>query len=271
MKTILVATDFSPAAENAAHYAANMAMFMQADLLLLNIFEIPINYYELPMAMNSRQTVEVEEKMLAREKAELERKIVGQINIRTEVRVGAFFEELKAVCELVKPYTVVMGSQGTTAAERILFGGHAVHAMQHLHWPLITVPPDVSFSSVKKICLACDLHNVLNTIPLEEIRVLVNDFQSELHILNTGKKNEFTPTMVTESGFLQSLFASLRPKYHFITSKDIDNGIIEFCERNEMDLLVVIPKRHTLLEKLIYQSHTKTLVLHSHVPVMAIH
>lgn len=271
MKTILVTTDFSPAADNAAYYAADMAMFMHADLLLLNVFEIPISYYELPVAMNSQQTVEVEEKMLAKVKADLERRIVGNINIRTEVRVGSFFEELKAVCELVKPYTVVMGSQGTTAADRLLFGGHAVHAMQNLQWPLITVPPHVSFSAVKKICLACDLHNVLNTIPLEEIRILVNDFHSELHILNTGKKNEFTPTMVTESGFLQSLFADLRPEYHFIASKDIDKGVIEFCEKNEIDLLMVIPKRHSLLEKLIFKSHTKALVLHSQVPVMAIH
>ena len=271
MKTIVVATDFSPAADNAAHYAADMAMFMHADLLLLNVFEIPISYYEIPVAMNSRQTVEVEEKMLTQLKADMERRIVGKINIRTEVRVGSFFEELKAVCELIKPYTVVMGSQGTTAAERLLFGSHAVHAMQHLHWPLITVPPHVTFSSVKKICLACDLHNVLNTIPLEEIRILVNDFNSELHILNTGKRNEFTPTMVSESGFLQSLFADLKPQYHFIASKDIDKGVIEFCEKNEIDLLMVIPKRHGILEKLIYKSHTKELVLHSHVPVMAVH
>lgn len=157
MKTIVVATDFSPAADNAAHYAADMAMFMQADLLLLNIFEIPISYYELPVAMNSGQTVEVEQRMLGKVNAELERRIVGKINIRTEVRVGSFFEELKAVCELVKPYTGVLGSQGTTAAERLLFGAHTAHAMQNLHWPLIAVPPHVTFSSVKKICLACDL------------------------------------------------------------------------------------------------------------------
>jgi len=33
----------------------------------------------------------------------------------------------------------------------------------------------------------------------------------------------------------------------------------------------VLPKRHGLLDKLIHKSHTKQLVLHSHVPVMAFH
>ena len=42
MKTIIVATDFSTAALNAAEYAADMALAIQADILLLHISEIPI-------------------------------------------------------------------------------------------------------------------------------------------------------------------------------------------------------------------------------------
>jgi nucleotide-binding universal stress UspA family protein len=271
MKTILLATDFSPAARNASNYAAEMALAIRADLLLLTITELPVTYYELPVAMNPLEISEAEEKNLSALRKDLLQLTGSKINIHTEVRMGTFFEELKSVCELIKPYAVVLGSQGTTAADRLLFGGHTVHAMHHLNWPLITVPPDVRFSSVKKICLACDLRNVLNTIPIEEIRTLVNQFHSELHILNTGKKDEFSPDMLAESGFLQTMFADLKPQYHFISSRDIDQGVIDFCGKNQIDLLVVIPKRHALLEKLIFKSHTKELVLHSHVPVMAIH
>lgn len=271
MKTILVATDFSAAARNAGNYAAEMALAIKADLLLFTVFELPVTYYELPVAVNTLEMTETEEKNLLALKKELTEKTGGKVNIRTEVRLGTFFDELRSVCELIKPYAVIMGSQGTTAADRMLFGGHTVHAMKHLSWPLITVPPEVKFSSVKKICLACDLRNVLNTIPVEEIRVLVNQFHSEFHILNTGKKNDFNPDMLSESGFLHNMFADLKPQFHFVSSKDTDEGVIDFCEKNQIDLLVVLPKRHGFLEKLIYKSHTRELVLHSHVPVMAIH
>jgi nucleotide-binding universal stress UspA family protein len=76
---------------------------------------------------------------------------------------------------------------------------------------------------------------------------------------------------VFESGLLQEMLGSIKPNYHFITSNQTDEGIIKFAEENSIDLLVVLPKRHSLLEKLMVKSSTKQLVLHSHVPVMALH
>ena len=270
MKTILVATDFSPAALNAANYAADMALAINADILLLHVYQIPVVYLEVPV-VNEEDMMQEAEKDIIQLKEELALKRGGKLNIETEVRIGVFFPEMKTVCERIKPYTVVMGSQGTTAAERLFFGSHTVYAMKHLMWPLITVPPEAKFSSVKKIGLACDFDKVVDTTPIDEIKMLVNDFNAELHILNTGKKEVFNPEIVFESGLLEEMLAPLKPNYHFITNENTDEGIMDFAEKNHIDLLIVLPKRHGLLDKLIHKSHTKQLVLHSHVPVMALH
>ena len=271
MKTILMATDFSPAAFNAANYAADMALALNADMLLLHAYQIPVAFSEVPVAVNPEDMQRNAENEINELKGQLIRKRGGKLNIETEVRKGIFFNELKTVCELTKPYIVVMGSQGTTAAERLFFGSHAVNAMKHLMWPLITVPPEATFSSVKKIGLACDFDKVTDTTPLDEIKILVNDFNAALHVLNTGKKEEFNPEIIFESGVLEEMLAPIKPNYHFITNANTDEGIMDFAEKNHIDLLVVLPKRHGLLDKLIHKSHTKQLVLHSHVPVMALH
>ena len=185
--------------------------------------------------------------------------------------MGVFFNELKTVCERIKPYTVVMGSHGTTAAERLLFDSYAVYAMKHLTWALITVPPEATFSSVKKIGLEYDFDKVVDTTTLDEIKMLVNDFNAELHALNTGKKEVFNPEIVFESGVLEEMLAPIKPNYHFIINQNTDEGIMDFAEKNHIDLLVVLPKRHGLPDKLIHKSHTKQLILRSHVPVMALH
>ena len=51
MKTILVATDFSAAALNAANYAADMASTINADILLLHVYHIPVSYSEIPVVV----------------------------------------------------------------------------------------------------------------------------------------------------------------------------------------------------------------------------
>ena len=271
MKTILVATDFSPAALNAVNYAADMAAAINGDLYLLNICQVPIGYAEVPVIVNLDELMNEAKIEINKLKDELTHKTGNGLQIKTEVREGAFFQQVKNVCELIKPYTVVMGSQGTTAAERMFFGGHAVNAMKNLEWPLITVPQGSRFSAIKKIGFACDFTEVIDTTPVDEIKMLVNDFNAELHVLNTGKQSEFNPDTVFQSGMLQEMIGSLNPNYHFIASENIDDGIIDFAEKNNIDLLLVLPKRHSLFEKLVHKSHTKQLVLHSHVPVMALH
>lgn len=271
MKKIILATDFSPAALNAAEYATDMALSIKADILLLHVFQVPISYSDLPVVMNLEDMLRSTEKDISDLKDQLKQKVNGKINIGTEVRMGSFFGELKTVCENIKPYAVVMGSQGTTAADHLLFGSHAVHAMKHLMWPIITVPPDAAFSAVKKIGLASDLNEVVESTPIDEIRMLVNDFHAELHILNTGKREIFDADIVFESGMMQEMLGNLNPKYHFISKENVDEGIMDFTEKNHIDLLVVLPKRHGLMDKLTHKSHTKQLVLHSHVPVMALH
>jgi nucleotide-binding universal stress UspA family protein len=271
MKTILMATDFSPAALNAARYASDMALSINANMILLYVFQLPVFYAEVPAGYTEEDMSQDAETELLRLKDELIQKTGGKLNIETEVRMGVFFAELTAVCDRIKPYTVVIGSQGTSAVQRLFFGGHAVYAMKHLRWPLITVPAGVVYSSVKKIGLACDFDLVLDTIPLDEIKALMNDFNAELYVLNTGKKEEFDSEIVFEASMLQEMLPQSRTHYNFIVNPDADEGILNFVEENNIDLLIVLPKRHSLLDKIIHKSHTRHLVLTSHVPVMAIH
>lgn len=271
MKKLLVATDFSSAAINAAEYAADMALATRSDLLLLHIYQVPVNYTELPVASVDVDFQARAEKSMNELKEQLNTRVNGAVSIETELRMGFFYEELVKACEDTHPYSVIIGTQGKTAAENLLFGGHAVYAMKHLAWPLITVPPTAKFSSIRKIGLACDFANVVETMPAAEIKKLVTDFNAELHVLNTGKSSEYNPDEVFQAGLLQEMLNSIKPAYDFITGDDIDAGIMDFAEKNNIDLLIIIPKRHGLLEGLLHRSHTKQFVLHSHVPVMALH
>ncbi len=271
MKKILVATDFSQTAANAVNYAVDMALSMNAELLLLHVVQTPIGFSDLPLVMGLEDMMRSSETDIRHLKEELLLRTAGKIIIETEVGMGGFFEELKTVCERVKPYAVVMGSQGKTEAEHILFGSHAVYTVKHLKWPVITVPPNAAFTAVKKIGLASDLTAVIETTPFEEIKTLVQDFNAELHILNTGKKEVFDADIVFESGLMQEMTMSLKPTFHFIDNENTDEGIMDFAEKNQIDLLIVMPHRHNLLAGIFHKSHTKQLVLHSHVPVMSIH
>ncbi len=271
MKTILVATDFSATASNAVNYALDMAMAIDADILLLHVCPFPVSYAEIPVAVSATDLIKDAEKNISLLRDTIIRKNGNKIYIETEVKMGNFLQELKIVCQKCKPHVVIIGSQGKTAAERFFFGAHAVDVMKNLMWPLVTVPPFAKYSAVKNIGLATDLENVVETVPVDEIKQFVNEFGAALHVLHTGYEQAMKADTKHELNILQKMFDSIQPSYHFITNDDIDEGIIAFTDKRKIDLLIVLPKRHSLLDKLIYKSNTRQIVLHSHVPVMALH
>lgn len=271
MKTIIVATDFSTSAMNAASYAVDMALAIHCDVMLLHVFEIPVGYMEIPIAENLDELMSDSKKSLAVLKEKLLIRTEGGVSIKTKIVAGSFFPELETICEKTKPYAIIMGSQGTTAADHIFYGRHTVYAMKHLTWPLITVPQDASYSQIKKICLACDFHEVIESTPIDEIIKLVNDLHAELHVINAGNNNPAQDELVFESGMLQEMLASVHPQYHFIVNENAEEGIINYVGQNNIDLLITLPRRHDLLKKLVHKSFSKKMILHSQVPVLALH
>lgn len=271
MKKILVATDFSKVAGNAVNYAADMALSIDAQLVLLHVVQTPIGFSDLPIVMGLEDIMRNSENDMQNLKEEIANRTHRKIIIEAEVGMGGFYEELKMVCKRVKPYAVVLGSQGKTAAEHLMFGSHAVHTVKNLSWPVLTVPIEARFTAIKKIGLASDLTKVVETTPFAEIKTLVHDFNAELHILNTGKKEVFDADIVFESGLMQEMTMSLKPTFHFIDNENTDEGIMDFAEKHHIDLLIVMPHHHNFLSGLFHKSHTKQLVLHSHVPVISIH
>lgn len=274
MKTIIVPTDFSPAALNATHYAADMALAIKANILLFHVYQLPLSVSDTPIVLLSVEEMkEGAENKLLQLKNDLEHITSGALEIQTEARMGDLADELEDCCKQTQPFAVVMGTRGHSAVERALFGSNTLKVIKHLSWPIICVPIGKEYGTgIKKIGLACDFREVKETIPVPVIRTLVKEFRAELHVLNVDHNDQhFKEDTPMQSDFLHTAFEELNPQYHYIEHKDIEDGINEFTETNNLDIVITIPKKHKLLENLFKKRSTKQLVFESHVPVMCLH
>jgi nucleotide-binding universal stress UspA family protein len=274
MKTIIVPTDFSPAATNAMNYAVDMAMAINSTVLLLHVYQVPVSYTEVPVVLVSVDELRKgAEAQLEELKKGVDRVTSGKIKVYSEVRMGNVIDELTQLSEQIKPFAVVMGTKGHSAVDMALFGSNTLTAIKKLHWPVICVPPGKEFGSgIKKIGLACDFREVVDSTPAYAIKEIVKEFNGELHVLNVDYDNQqFNPETPEQSALLHTLLEELKPQYHFIQHRDIEDGINEFAEKNNLDLVIAIPKKHKLLEGLFKKSSTRQLVFESHVPVMCVH
>ncbi|MBL0132626.1 MAG: universal stress protein [Chitinophagaceae bacterium] len=273
MKTLIVPTDFSPVSLNAMNYAAEMAKSLEASMLLVHIFQVPVTFTEVPVA-----AVPVEEMRSSSEaklnemKKAAEHITSGAVKVYTEARMGDTIEELKDLCEAIQPLAIVMGTHGNSGLERLIMGSTTLTAIKHLTWPVIAIPPGTVFKNIKKIGLACDFRDVVNSTPVTDIKKIVKEMNADLHILNVDyNQQRFNQNTPLESAYLETMLEDVSPQYHFINKPDVVEGINEFADSNNLDLLMVVPKKHKLLESIFHKSSSAGLITHSHIPVLSIH
>jgi len=273
MKTIIVPTDFSAIANNAVDYAVGLAKQTGGSVLLFHAYQVPVSMTDVPIVLVSVEELQKNaEAKMAQVKKSLEQQTGGTIKLYGETKLGDTVDELEELCNHVKPFAVVMGTKGATGLERVFFGSTTLTTIRHLSWPVIVVPPDKKYSGIKKIGFACDFREVVETTPAHFIRGFVKEFNAEIHVLNVDyKSTHFKPDTPEQSALLHTMLEDLNPKYDFIEDENIEAGIEKFAEKNNLDLVITIPKKHKLLEGLFKKSHTKDLVFHSHLPIMCVH
>jgi hypothetical protein len=116
--------------------------------------------------------------------------------------------------------------------------------------------------------------NVIDSVPAAEIKMIVHNFNAELHVVNVYPEKlggDYSASDVAESGLLQTMLQDVNPLYHFISDNDVEQSINDFADKNELDMLIIIPKKHLLINKIFQHSYSKRMVLQMRVPVLAIH
>ncbi len=274
MKTIIVPTDFSPTAINAMNYAADMALEINASLLLLHMYQLPVVMNDAQIAVLSLEELkEAAEERLAKTKQSLEHITSGKIKIFAEVILGNVTDEVKAKAETLNPFAIVIGTKGLSAIDITLFGSNTLSIIKNIPWPVICVPKGKEYGKgIKKVGLATDFKDVKETLPAAAIATFITTMGATLHVLNVDHNNKnFKEDTPEQSLLLDTALGNLQPQYHFIEHEDIEDGINYFAETNNLDLIITIPKKQSFLDSLFKKSSSKQLIFQSHVPVMCIH
>lgn len=275
MQTIIVPTDFSPIAMNAMNYAIDMAKAVNASVTLLHAYEIPVSYTgtEVPLPiMDIGDLEEMNKEKLRHAKEQIIRVAGDGLTVYTELRMGDVVNELEDLAKKINPFAVVMGTKGAGFVERLFLGSSTLSAIRNLTSPVVVVPPGCSFRGIKKIGFACDFKAVVDSTPADVIKRWVKTFDAELDVLNVDHENKnFKLDTPEQSVALHTLLQEARPKYFFINNEDVEKGISMFAESNNIDLIIVIPRKQRLLDMLFQKSHTTELAFHSHIPIMSIH
>jgi len=212
---------------------------------------------------NANENLEILKKKLSQRTNEL-------VPITTEMVIGTVEHQIEQVAADKSATVVVMGLNDSSGAERFLLGSHALFAAKHLHYPLLLVPGNAKFKAIKKIGMACDLVDV-HALPFATIKEWMSPFEAELNIIHVGKNQaDINSKAVSETVSLHNRLNRFHPKFHFLASEKLEEGLRKAVKDFGLDMLIVFPKKHGLLD-MFSEKHVRKIVLGQNIPVLLMH
>jgi nucleotide-binding universal stress UspA family protein len=261
MKDVIIPVDFSETSLNAARYAADMLSGKpDTHVILYNMF-------------TDEKESETTGKYLESLKGELLQKGVAN-NIECVKEFGEdLIDSLGRLAYQKNAELIVMGISEKDEWKQLFTGSSSVKMAEQNICPVMIVPHVSKYSGIKNIALTSDFKDVDATTPVLPIKTILEMFNASLHIVNVDNEHyvALTDEYLVERGKMQKMFADFNPEFYFIGMNDFYDAVEQFSKDQNIDLLIVIPKNHSFINRMFSASHTKKLAFHSSVPILAAH
>jgi nucleotide-binding universal stress UspA family protein len=277
MKTILVPTDYSAVAKNAAIFAFNLAPQLKAEkIIFYNSYQAPPVLTENvapAMPIMDIETIRtISDEGMKHFVESVQAHCPPGLQVEPMAEYGMISSDIEEISKTTGADLIVMGITGTSKVEEVLIGSTATSVVRHTKVPVIIVPGDARLMQVKNVLLATNLKKVVETTPVQPIKNLLDATGAKLYVLNIEEKdNDKISEKTYQKELLNSLLSEYNPQFYFENNHDFIAGINEFVEANNIDLIITIPRKHGFFKGLFKESHSKKLAFHSRVPLMYVH
>jgi len=274
MKQIVLLTDFSENSFQAILYAMS---FFESEEVNFNLLHIKDSRgLMLDDLMTSTPGENMQSALLGNSRKKLGELLERVNNLNTNVNhqfraeylFDPFFDAINKYCEKEQVEVLVMGTTGATGAKQVLLGSTAAKVINKIDIPILAIPEGSVFIPIEKVLFSVDYK--VDYLP-ETLQPLLNMLKSFIPLVYTiyadENQTEYSKEQLLNKIELDKLLEPFNNSTHKVTSLPLDQALSCLLEFLQIDLLIMIKKEKTLLQKLINSSHIRKVSYHLKTPL----
>ena len=276
MKHILLPTDFSENAYNAASYA--LQLFKDEDCLFYLIHTYTPAAFHSGMMIDSYSALQYEE--VTRNNAIealdiMEERLQAEFNnpkhkIVKKATFNLLNNEIKACVKENEIDVIIMGTKGATGAKEVFLGTNTMYAIKKSKCPVIAVPSGFTFEAPKEILFTTDYKFNVNNRYLTLLKDICSSHKSRLNVLNAYYGVPLDHKQKSAKDFLDTFFKEEAHLFHVARGVHVNEAITEFQVKNKINFLAMIHNKHSFFENLLFKPVINEVVYHTNVPFLVI-
>ena len=273
MKKILIPTDFSPCANNAAELALHIAQKANAEIEFLHILVTPIDWVALDIRKES-QYPEIK-KQIGHAKSELAKWVKRAKALGLESgRVLTFSQGSEEIVNHAENHghdLIVMGSHGASGLKELVMGSNAQKVVQEAKTPVLIIKEDLKKLKFENMVFAStfleDVHQ-----PFHLIIDFADLMEAYNNLLYVNVPEQFEESQESESRMKSFLTRCPRGtcSINVFNAETPEKGILQFAEDRGMDIIAIVTHGRKGIKGLFASSLTEKLVNHSALPILSV-
>jgi len=277
MKKIIVPVDFSKSSLNAFLYAGEFADAMGFSLLMVHIYQEDLNPKQ-PFLLKQGKNGEaaILDRMNDFVDALTERESYYNLTFKTKVKTVAIYAKnvpakLKEIAEKEDAFLIVMGTKGAGNELTKMLGSVSSKLAQNAECPVLLVPDRAVYLNFENVLYASNFESIDRDM-IGEIIDFGNAFRAALHFVHVEDKDNYE---VIEDSIFNQLFEAGDPAFSFnmvnIKNRSVIDGLTQYAEENNIDLIVLVNRQRKLLDNILQQSLTKKMARTTQLPLLVFH
>lgn len=276
MKKILFPTDFSDTASNAFVFALNLAKSIEAEIYILNTYEMPVisttSAGQPELIQNVYSSIELNHFENFKKEVPKLRKIAEEIGF-SDIKLTFLFEEglmLTILKKIIKEEAIdfiVMGTNGNSGLEKKLLGSNTIHVIENIDIPILSVPGKAQFKRLNNFGFATMLRES-DKVGLHQVIKIATALNTDVKVLHVMRK-ENTETL-NELEKWKSEFNQPNVTFHTVLNENLDESVFFFIDDQLIDVMCIVKRHLNFFEKIFTSSLSKKLSYHADVPVLVL-
>ncbi len=276
MNRILFPTDFSEAANAAFMYALQFADLLDAELIVLHVYDLPI-VETPPLPESTKEIFDIVEMnqfesfrdQLPQMHEVAENNKMGHIRMRNVLLYGDLIYNINKVCKEEEIDLIVMGTKGATGLKETFLGSTTGSVIANATVPVLGIPAEAKYRPIKNIGFTTQYRDKDSDAMVKALHI-AGKFGAAiqcLYITNNDDPSDIEERMAEWKMY----YKSQNIEFHTLPGNDIEQAILNFIDEQHLDMLVMRAHKRGFFEGLFHKSLTKKMAYHTTVPLMIFH
>jgi nucleotide-binding universal stress UspA family protein len=270
MKRILIPTDFSKYSEEALKMGAQIARKFDSEIILLHILELP---HQASDVMGGGKSIPeimfYKNKAISNLEKLMDSKYLKGINVSEAIEFKKVHEGVLDASKKNNIDLIVMGSHGTSGFDELLVGSNAEKVVRFSTVPVLVVKKEAKEFKARNFVFASDFSKETRK-PFRKMMEFAKIFDSNLYLVMICTPNSFKTTHDAEKT-MHSFIANFDVENyssHIYNDTNIENGIVNFANSVDADLIGICNHGRTGLAHFFNGSISEDLVNHAIRPII---